>query len=70
MGVLLQHLTERGGTPSGKVAVSVRCSGCAGRRAFTECVVDDHVIADQDVECFLRASSRHLHGNHVALSMG
>lgn len=36
MGVLHQHLTERSGSPSGKVAVSVRGSSYAGRRAFTE----------------------------------
>lgn len=70
IGVLHQHLTERGGSPSAKVAVSVSGGGCAGRRALTERVVDDHVIADQNVERFLSASGRHLHSDNVALSMG
>lgn len=70
MGMLHQHLTERGKSPSGKVATSIRRSGSAWSGAFAERVVDDHVIADQNVERFLSARSRHLHGDHVALGMG
>ena len=57
-------------SPNGKVATSIRRSGSARSGAFAERVIDDHVITDQDVESFLCASSRHLHGDHVALSMG
>jgi hypothetical protein len=52
-----------------KVATSVRRSGRAWSGAFTERVVDDNVIADQDVEGFLSASSRHLHSDHVVSSV-
>lgn len=51
-------------------AVSVGCSGGAWRRAFAERVVDNHVIADQDVERFLSASSRHLHSDNITLGVG
>lgn len=49
---------------------SVRRGGSTWSGAFAERVVDDHIISDQDVESFLSARSRHLHGDHVALSMG
>lgn len=68
--MLHQQRTERGGSPNGKVVNLVRRSGSAWSGAFAERVVDDHVISDQDVESFLSACSRNLHGNHVALSMG
>lgn len=70
MSLLHQQLTERSGSPNCKVATSIGRSGSAWSRAFAERVVDDHVISDQDVEGFLSASSRHLHGDHVALGMG
>ena len=70
MSLLHQQRTERGGSPNGKVANLVRRSGTAWNGAFAERVVDDHVISDQDVESFLSARSRHLHGDHVALGMG
>lgn len=62
--------SERGVSANGRVATSVRRSGRARSGAFAEGIVDDHIIADQDVECFLSARSRHLHGYHVALGMG
>ena len=70
MSMLHQHLTERDESPSGKVVILVRSSGCAGRWAFTECVVDDHIIADQDVERFLSASGRYVHSDDIALGVG
>ena len=70
MSLLHQQRTEGGGSPNGKVANLVRRSGTAWSGAFAERVVDDHVISDQDVESFLGARSRHLHGDHVALGMG
>ena len=68
--LLHQQRTERGGAPNGKVANLVRRSGTAWSGAFAERVVDDHVISDQDVESFLSARRRYLHGDHVALGMG
>ena len=70
MSLLHQQRTERGGSPNGKVANLVRRSGSAWSGAFTERVIDYHVIADQDVEGFLSARSRYLHGDHVALGVG
>lgn len=70
MNLLHQQRTERGGSPNGKVANLVRRSGSAWSGAFAKRVVDDHVISDQDVEGFLSAGSRYLHGDHVALGMG
>ena len=70
MRLLHQQRTARGGSPNSKVANLGRRSGSAWSGAFTERVVDDHVITDQDVESFLSARSRHLHGDHVALGMG
>lgn len=46
--------------------------GCTATRSgpFAECVVDDYIIADQDIQRLLRTGSDDLHRHNVALRMG
>lgn len=40
-----------------------------GRRAFTEGIVNDDVISDQDIQSFLSTRCRNLHRHDIALRL-